>query len=306
MFELSDEIVRQVIFGMENQNNRYVVDVSDGRVVREDTLDVRPERDMYDPTASYYPLPEWKSSDGFQLMQRFLTELPNPHLRSELNDILLSGKRVFRRFKDRLSEHPEAQRRYYGFKFLEMRNHVIEWYNTIREIRGLDALEIGIEDDLGDLILTDIVIESAADGEAGDLAGIDRQAFDESMSELPPDVADFVYARNRASRPAVEDPRSIVLVARNPIGDICGYLWAFREELVTERTVVTIVQLYVMSDYRRLGIAGALLDRCEQMCDRIGAAVVLGFDGALDHRTEVLERRGYIPLGAAFVRATSS
>lgn len=303
VFDLSDEIVRQVIFCMENQNRRYLLDVEEGRVVRADTLEIAVEQEIIDPQARYQDLPPWKSSDGFNLMQRFLAELPNPQLRGDLNEILISGKRVFRRFKDRLAEHPDAQKRYFVFKYLEMRSIVAEWYNSIRELRGLDTLEIGFEDEIGDLILTDVVIEVPIPVPTAMLEKLDRQAFYESIGDGPSDVLRHLYRRRVAHMPALNEARSVVLTAHNPIGDLCGFLWAVQELLETGRHVVTIEQLYVLPDYRRLGIAEALIDRFERdYIDLRNKYLLFRVYGTTDFRSESLVRRGFRALSMEYLR----
>lgn len=304
MFELSDEMIRQVIFGMENQNHRYLLDVTTGRVVREDHLEEQIEPDLLDPEARYYVLPEWKSADGFNLMQRFLGELPNPQLRGELNEILLSGKKIFRRFKDKLAEHPDAQKRYYVFKYLEMRSIVAEWYNTLREIKGLDTLEIGFEDEIGDLILTDIVIKEPDPLSAAVFKDLDRRAFHEALGDLPSDVVHYLYRRRIDRLPGLDDARSIVFAAYNPIGDLCGFLWAVDEEDIDAgRRFVTIEQLYVLPDYRRLGIADALLDHFERGTPDHGAGYrLVRVYGEGDFRGEALVHRGFRTVSTEYLR----
>lgn len=308
MFELTDEIVRQVIFGMENQNHRYLLDVEEGKVLRADSIDGAAfgevlDPDMLDPTARYQELPPWSSADGFNLMQAFLGELPNPQLRQELNEILLSGKRVFRRFKDKLSEHPDGQRRYHVFKFLEMRSVVAEWYNTLRELRGLDTLELGFEDEIGDLILTDVVIEKPNPVPTAVLEELDRQAFYESLGGPPADLARYLYRRRGARLPAFNDARSTVLTAYNPIGDLCGFLWAVQDMLDSGRSLTTIEQLYVLPDYRRLGMAEALLDRfSKSVADDGSGYTLVRIYGSTDFRIDSLARRGYRTVSAEYGR----
>ncbi len=304
MFDLSEEVVRQVIFGMENQNHVYLLDTAEGRVVRSESTDEPVDLDRFYPDARYYPVPEWKSADGFNMMQGFVGELHDPQLRRDLSDILLSGKRVFRRFKDRLSENPEAQRRYYAFKFLEMRAVVAEWYNAIREIHGLDALELGSDEEIGDLVLTDIVIERPRPLPATMLEELDRQAFYEALSDADPEVTRFLYRRRIARLPAISHSRSVVLVASNPIGDLCGFLWVVDDRIENGTYLKTIEQLYVLSEYRRLGIAGALLDRFDKD-EVVGnrATTVARVVGEADHRMEMFRRRGFAFLESSFVRS---
>jgi hypothetical protein len=58
-FELTDVLVDQILFAMEDQNGEYVLDASKGAVV-----DVSELEDPED-AESVYPLPAWASADGF-------------------------------------------------------------------------------------------------------------------------------------------------------------------------------------------------------------------------------------------------
>lgn len=272
MFECSDELVRQIIFAMENQNNRYLMDTELGVLVRVDNLppeEIPAADDVeLDPGRRYQPLPAWTSADGFQLMERFLAELHNPVARNALQEILLSGKRVFRRFKDTIREYPEVEKRYFRFKFLEMRRLVWEWYATLRELAGLDAQEVGADQELDDLVLTEITVAplviTAPDATPPVLRDLDHRAFVEAFPDLPSALREHLYQR-RITRELLppEDPQVVLYGARTPLDDLCGFLWAQREDLGRSpaATVLEIHQLFVFPEYRGLGIATSLLEQ---------------------------------------------
>ncbi|TVR74470.1 MAG: GNAT family N-acetyltransferase [Spirochaetaceae bacterium] len=277
MFELSDELVRQIIFAMENQNNCYVIDTELGVLVRVDGLPPEQLPDMdaeeLDMECRYQPLPDWTSADGFQLMERFLGELHNPVARNTLQEILLSGKRVFRRFKDTIREYPEVEKRYFRFKYLEMRRVVREWYSRLRELAGLDAQELGADEELDDLVLTEITVTPlvpAADGTSAEaLVDLDHRAFVEAYPDLPDPLREHLYERRRRQElkhPAA--PEAILYGARNPLEDLCGFLWAQREPIEGEPQLpeeaphlMVIYQIFVYPEYRGLGIATSLLEQ---------------------------------------------
>lgn len=291
MFDLPDELVRQIIFAMENQDNRYVIDTELGVLVRVDTL---PPEELPDPEGEelelenrYQLLPEWTSADGFQLMERFLGELHNPVARNSLQEILLSGKRVFRRFKDTIREYPEVEKRYYRFKYLEMRRLVWEWYSRLRELAGMDALEIGADQELDDLVLTEITVAPLVPSPEGTpvetILEVDRIAFTEAHPHLPAPVRDHLYrlrCRDGAADPA--GPGAMLYGAHNPLEELCGFLWAHREALPApedaqkpDSVLVEILQVYVYPEYRGLGIAVSLLERLLQDTKEQGVQHVL-------------------------------
>ncbi|SIP86917.1 Acetyltransferase (GNAT) family protein [Alkalispirochaeta americana] len=274
MFELTDELVRQIIFAMENQNIHYMLDTELGVLVREELVppEERPpqeespeEEQLLEPSRRYQPLPGWTSADGFYLMERFLGELHNPVARNALQEILLSGKRVFRRFKDTIREYPEVEKRYYRFKFVEMRRYVREWYSRLMELAGLDTRELEADQDLDDLVLTDISLVSLDQATRQELSrlfcSLDQEAFTEAYPDLPEDLR-FYLQRNRfgsfSGDPGCEKSR--IFGAFTPQETLCGFLWLFREALEGDDIVWEIHQLYVYPEHRGLGVASSLLD----------------------------------------------
>ncbi len=140
-FDLTKEILDQIIFAMEDQTEESVVDRSSGEVIIVRGDDGRYGGERYAPT------PEWKPIDGYQLMERFVTGLRNPTLREELRAALGAGRGVFRSFKDALKKNPEIEKRWYLFKEREMRRVVLDWYNQARELEGLERLGLDPTDE---------------------------------------------------------------------------------------------------------------------------------------------------------------
>jgi GNAT superfamily N-acetyltransferase len=260
MFELREALVRQILFAMENQNVRYVIDTEKGTLIREELIppEERPE-DEADPAARYQDLPRWKSADGFFLMEQFLTEIHEPVIRDQLQTILMSGSRVFRRFKDTIRESPEIQRRYYRFKYLAMRDVVIEWYNTLRELAGLDTIELGADEELEDLLMSDITIQYLTDVPGERIKELDQIAFYEMHQETPDAFRRHLYARRTQSLPDPSAAASCVFGAHNPDSDLVGFLWLVHKRIDTDVTLCTIHQVFVLPEYRGLGIATELV-----------------------------------------------
>ena len=128
MFELTEALIRGVLFAMENQDDIRVMDMQEGVLV--DPARIPPgERpahpDEIDPSGRYQPIPDWGSAQGFQLMEEFLAELHHPRVQDALQEILLSGHKVFRRVKDTIREHPAVEKRYHRFKYMAMRTVVV-------------------------------------------------------------------------------------------------------------------------------------------------------------------------------------
>lgn len=260
MFELREPLVRQILFAMENQHVRYLIDTEKGTLVREELVppEERPDDDI-DPTGRYQDLPEWKSADGFFLMEQFLTEIHEPVMRDRLQTILLSGSKVFRRFKDTIRESSELQRRYYRHKYMAMREIVVEWYNTLRELAGLDARELGADAELDELLMSDFTIEYMHRVPGARIEELDRQGFFEMHQDTPVAVRGHLYNQRRIRLPAPHDASSTVFGAMNPESDLIGFLWMVRERTADSLSICTIHQVYVLPEYRGLGVATELI-----------------------------------------------
>jgi len=79
----------------------------------------------------YFRIPCRDSHEGFMDMEDFADTVTNEILRTKLFNVLIGGKKVFRRFKDALSSDARELDRYY--KFVESRNkeRVLDWLESI-------------------------------------------------------------------------------------------------------------------------------------------------------------------------------
>jgi hypothetical protein len=151
-FDLSEELIDQILFAMEDQNAEYVVDSQTGELTPIDEID-----DDAEDAEQYYDLPVWESVNGFQVMERFVSAVRNPEAKESLRQVLSSGKRVFRNYKDVLKAYPEIASNWISFKDREMKKYIFEWYNTLREAWGLEALS-GEPDDISNLVYGDFTV----------------------------------------------------------------------------------------------------------------------------------------------------
>ena len=256
MFELTEEIVSQIIFSMENQNRSFVVRLRDGLVI---PAERKGEEGGALVADRYEEPPGWKSSDGYQLMERFVVTIRNPLVREQLREILSSGRGVFRQFKDTLQEWPEIQRRWFSFKRLEMRSRIVSWYNAIREREGLPriAVELATEE-TDELVLSDFSIRRLSEPPTEEIAGVDRQAFFEAYPGVDEEVVEYLYRRRRNNTPPLSDPRTMVYAAYAGDEEIAGFLWASHRLLENGDVLEQIEQIYVFEAYRGLGIAETL------------------------------------------------
>ena len=122
-FELTEALLDDILFSMEDQVGNFYIDCHEGVVVNWD--DCRDEMEEDEEEDRFIGLPEWDSSSGFRLMERFAAAFRNPLIRNELCAALNRGKGVFRAFKNTLGQYPEAEKLWFSFKEREMKREVI-------------------------------------------------------------------------------------------------------------------------------------------------------------------------------------
>ena len=247
MVELTRELVDQIIFGMENQEHEFYLDLESGELVSDEEGDV----DSDDLEA----IPDWTSVDGYNLMERFVLDLHNPIYRERLRRILASGRGVFRQFKDALRERQDIERLWFSFKEKQMRRVVADWYNEIREARGLEPLELSEEDDgleVEALVLSDFVVQPI-DGEMLEtLDEMDSSSFEENFDD---ETERDSYYRAKRGGVSLRDG-DFLRAIMTPAGESAGFIWADIDE-GSRRGVIR--QLYVRPEYRGIGLAHVLL-----------------------------------------------
>ena len=119
------ETLSQIIWGMENQDMDYMLNIKDGTLYSpEVSIETGEEPPQY-----LVELPTWNSSDGYQLMVSFTNSCKDPKLKERLvRELNSKSHGVFRRFRDVLSEDSQALQSWYDFKDAKMRAHIISWY----------------------------------------------------------------------------------------------------------------------------------------------------------------------------------
>jgi ribosomal protein S18 acetylase RimI-like enzyme len=231
-FELTPALIEDILFCMENQNVRFVLDTENSSIV--DKNDVAGKD--YSDGGRYVSIPEWHSSDGFHLMECFAAGFRNPLVRDALQTSLEQGRGVFRAFKATLSKFPDAENHWFSFKRRKMRRTIFAWYNALREQRNME--KIGEEpDETEDLFPEDFIFRAyeAKDAEA----------------------VNTLHNTCRAGKPHdVGDP---VLVVETASHDFVGFIAVKRQE-----TALSICNLEVCPEYRGLGIGSELCSRLIQ------------------------------------------
>jgi ribosomal protein S18 acetylase RimI-like enzyme len=289
-FELGDALIDEMLFFMEDQNGAFYVDAKEGIVIEES--DIPHNADCEDEDGKrFFPLPEWDSSDGYRLMERFTARFKNPFIRNELTAALEQGKGVFRAFKNTLNLHPEAEKVWFSFKEREIKKEIISWYNALREEWGLE--KIGMEpEETDDLVLEDFRIRPT---EQKDIPlAIDLHRFC---------TEEFITAQAEREKAAAQAPCSLSAETWRFPGDLsftaetgCGEFAAYISAVLLDR-VLHIIALEVKIEYRGLGIGEALLSNIlEQSAAKNAAEVIIDLPADLEDFSRVLYRKNFKPL----------
>jgi GNAT superfamily N-acetyltransferase len=247
-FDLTEALIDDILFSMEDQNGEFLLDTQGGMIVPGDEIPDNPD----EKEERYIDLPEWDSASGYQLMEHFTAALRNPVARNELNTALNRGRGVFRAFKDILGYYPEIEKRWFTYKEREMKRSIIRWYNGLREEWGLE--KIGTEpEETEDLVLEDFRFREADPSDAGEAENLHRICREEYLK----------YARenNPAAEVFLEGlswsfPGDLALVAETGGGDFAGYAAAAGAD-----PVLHVFALEVKPEYRGLGVGETLLSR---------------------------------------------
>ena len=255
-FELTEELIDNILFFMEDQDGDFYVDTVKGMVVDlmgdfeadiDEDFDEEIDSDIEESTVNdkdrYIDLPQWESADGFGLMENFTAGLKNALIRKELRYALGQGRGVFRAFKDTLGKYPEVEKLWFSYKENEMKKEIITWYNGLREEWGLE--KIGMEpEDTGDLVLEDFRFRPLAKEDFEKA----RELHELCLKELEEDLAGLPNVK------IFDDEAPNAMCAETIGGEFAGFIAGS-----VEGEVLHIQCLEVAAEYRGLGIGEALL-----------------------------------------------
>ncbi|MDR0722525.1 MAG: GNAT family N-acetyltransferase [Treponema sp.] len=279
-FELTEALIHDILFSMEDQEGNFLLDTQQGVVVRIDSEGDEAMGARAAPTG-YQVLPAWNPADGYQLMKKFTAGFKNPLIRTELTAALDRGKGVFRAFKDTLNRYPEAEKRWFSFKTQTMKQEIIRWYNALRDEWGLE--HIGIEpEETDDLILEDFMFRKPNPQDPAAAAELHRRIHEE-REKTGWEGAFFQEAPDLSGK--------LALVAETGGGDFAGYIAA-----VCMGETLYIRTLEVKAEYRGLGIGEALLSRLLDTLDHEALALVsIDLPVEAEGFSRVLFRKSFTP-----------
>ncbi|MDA8412029.1 MAG: hypothetical protein M0001_16770 [Treponema sp.] len=256
MFELTRDVVDDIIFAMEDQDGAWMVEVETGRLIaREEACEEGDQVDLPKPETA--PVPDWSPREGFKLMEGFASRVRQPTARHALHEALAHGRGVFKAFKAALVPYPDIEKSFRENKGSVMGRVIREWYDELREAKGLERLGAEPEDS-SDLVATDL-------GYSSGLASVAREPMlvllGQVGSEMAPEAPAAIVAREtRLARAELEGEDWMgVWVQDGEGGAIAGA--AGRLEFEGGQAVGRIFFLAVDPEFRTLGLARSLIER---------------------------------------------
>jgi GNAT superfamily N-acetyltransferase len=274
-FELSQALIDEILFFMEDQDGNFLLDTQEGIVINTDDEDF-----VEDDDDRYVSLPDWKPSDGFRLMERFTAGLHNALAREELSAALDRGRGVFRAFKDTLTRYPEIEKLWFDYKDREMKREVISWYNALRESWGLEL--IGEEpEDIAGLALEDFRFREGAAQDSAPAEELHRTCLSENNGSpaILSGMGEWVF------------PGDVCFVAETAGGDFAGYVSAVRND-----STLRICAVEVQAEYRGLGLGKALIARVLEQASREKIPrVIIDLPAGQEHFSRALLREDFKP-----------
>ena len=289
-FDLTESIKDSILNAMDDQTSDLVFDSKSRSVVESDQNTTNNEQ--------YIDLPKWTSADGFKIRQDFVSCLHAPLAKDELQQILHSGRGVFRNFKSCLKQYPEIEKKWHLFKRRKMLLKVNEWYNALRELWGLEALEAEPED-FEDLVQNDFIFrgyDSAKDKESVlHYANVKEVCIDENLEEVSAAIK-FLWERQFLSQDS-----DFGLVSKTFSDDFAGCI-TFQACTSSSTKAVGLSAFFVLKNFRGLGIGRMLLSQSlELLRKRKIQWVIIANVIIPDSMIPLLNRSGFKKIGSGYI-----
>ncbi len=266
IFELTDLISKEIIFAMENQNETCFFDSKSKKVISATELEANfQEEEINRDEENIYSLPAWSSGDGYKVLEKFTQSLHSPKIQKELETVLANGRGVFKNFKNVLKSYPEIYRRFDIFKENEMRLRLMDWYNALRELWGLEKLEQeyyendGLSDKYDDLLREDFLFREYDSIRDKNLIDENSSAISEELIEKYPGELGQVCAQlwEHQYKEGLSDTVN-GFVCRTLEDEFAGCLLYSTIKTARAEHTVSLSACFVNQNYRGLGIAKEL------------------------------------------------
>ena len=261
-FVLNDSLLNKIQSALENQEQKFVLDA-------QDCILVEKTAGFEDDGERYYDLPEWDSAAGFALREEFVNTLNSPLAHEALQQVLHSGRGVFKNFRNVLKDYPEVEKKWHLYKNTKMLNYINGWYNNLREVWGLEKLDYVPESD-DSLIHDDFSFEAYNSGankqELILQANADFKARNDNLNE---DLLQALFDLWQRQFEQADSEGQTGFVCRSFSDDFAGCITT---SCVSDRQekVMILTSLFVPASFRGLGIGTELISMCLSQLKKLG------------------------------------
>ncbi len=290
-FDLTESLIDSILDAMDNQTSIFVLNTKESVLV--------PAEQSTADNGQFISLPKWTSADGFEIRQQFVLNLHTPVAKDELQQILHSGRGVFRNFKNCLKQYPEIEKRWHLFKRLKMLSRINDWYNALRELWGLEALPSEPED-FEDLVKNDFVFRGYNSEQDKELilqyADANTGLSDAPLEKEVSRALTFLWK----SQFQIQS-ENLGFICRTFSNDFTGCI-TFQPCPSTSAKTVVMTAFFVLQNFRGLGIGKELLSlSLDDLRKRKIQWVIITNVIIPDHMIPLLNRLGFEKLGSGYI-----
>ncbi|MCQ2591809.1 MAG: GNAT family N-acetyltransferase [Treponema sp.] len=308
-FALTDELLDDIKNALENQENSFVVDAKNNMVIPVEKIPMANAGSEVKLSSCvddnlFYALPEWTSAEGYEIRESFVNSLHSPLAKEELQQVLHSGRGVFKNFRNVLKKYPEVEKKWFVYKNRVLRNYINQWYNDLREIWGLEKLDYVPESD-ENLIHDDFSFleynPSTDNNEI--LQFIGASFFTDSDAEYSektdPEIINVLFSMWKEQFLG-EQSLKIGYVCRSLSDDFAGCITAVPATENQEK-VMKLTSLFVPEQFRGLGIGTELLSMCLSKLKECGKTWIILPDIIIPEILQpLLSRTGFEKIGTGY------
>lgn len=260
-FTLTESLTDEILSALENQEETFLVDVAQNKLVQK-TDGLKGDEDLF------YELPEWDSAAGFKLREDFVSRLNSPLAHEALQEVLHSGRGVFRNFRNVIKEYPEVEKRWHIYKNNQMLSYINDWYNKLREVWGLEKLDYVPESD-DSLIHDDFSFTAYNQQDKEELVLHLNAAFREGNENLSQELSQALYNSWLEQFELAQSKGQLGFICRSFSNDFAGCI-TLSQVTTKEDKVMVMTSLFVPKAFRGLGIGTELINMCLSELKKLG------------------------------------
>lgn len=252
MFELTESLVNEIRNALDNQEQKFLIDATTNSLIELADDSVAIDND------SFYALPEWTSANGFKLREDFVSILNAPIAKDELQEVLHSGRGVFKNFRTVLKKYPEVEKKWFLYKNNTMGLYINNWFNELRDIWGLEKLDYIPESD-ENLIHDDFSFrEYDSETDQQDIIHYINAYFLGEEPDLPEELTQAFFEIWKTGFTGCNSINQTGFICHSLSEDFAGCITASPVSAAQDNIMI-LTTLFVPVNFRGLGIGTELL-----------------------------------------------